>query len=551
MRADIEKRVDEIFTKWDKTSSPGCALAVIKDDRIVYSRGYGMANLDLGITIRPDTVFDIGSTSKQFTAASILMLARRGVLSLDDDIRKFLPEMPDYGTPVRVRHLVHHTSGIRDYLGLMLLAGMPFENDYQEDEVVALIARQKELNFKPGDEHLYSNSGYFLLAEIVRRVSGKTLRQFAEENIFGPLGMKYTHFHDDFRMIVKNRASAYAPKEEGGFEIDLGIFDVVGDGAVYTTVEDLFKWDQNFYHNILDGGGQEFIDQMQTTATLNNGEKLKYAFGLSIDEYRGLKTVNHGGSWYGYRAQLLRFPEQRYSFICLCNLGSMSPDGLVKKVADLYLADHFKTESSDPASGGEEKSFVTLSHEQMEALAGYYQSGKNQWGMLEVKAQPAGLLVEVAGKAFKMAALAPDHLLSVDGSLKVDIRFELGPQGAPVGGTLNVADGVIVEKIAPLQVVPLTVDQLKGYCGDFYCEEVNATHHITLQDGALQLKIMSLTTLKLKPVVADQFDGGMLTCQFLRGENGKVTSYIIQAGRVKNLVFGKRGSGREGNGKTA
>lgn len=537
MKENIEKQVDAIFVEWDKTSSPGCALAVIKDGEIIYKRGYGMANLELGVVIRPDSVFDIGSTSKQFTAACILMLARRKQLSLDDDIRKYIPEMPDYGTPITVRNLVHHTSGIRDYLGLMMLAGMPFENDYQEDEVVALIARQKELNFKPGDEHIYCNSGYFLMSEIVHRVSGKNMRDFAEENIFGPLGMKNTHFHNDFKMIVKNRASGYSPKAEGGFVIDMGIFDVMGDGAVYTTVEDLFKWDQNFYHNILDGGGQEFIEQMQTPIALNNGEMLNYAYGLHVDHYHGLKTVDHGGAWYGYRAQLLRFPEQRYSFICLSNLGSMNPDGLVHKVADLYLKDQFKESTSQ--SDSSETSFIELSQEQAANLAGFYESESGSLGMLELKATEDGLVIEVVGQAMKLVAKDPFHLTSEDSSTELDITFEPGKNGKPLSGIVSVANGMMVEKIIPIQVNTLTPAELKEYCGDFYNEEVKAAQHIILQENTLQVKIMSLSPITLKPTLADKFDGGMFSLQYQRDEKGKIAGFIVQAGRVKNMAFVK------------
>jgi len=210
--------VDKLFSQWDKKDTPGCALAIVKDGKIIYKQGYGLANLELNVPITPQSVFYIGSVSKQFVTMCIAILDKQGKLSLDGDIRKYVPELPDYGPPITVRHLIYHTSGLRDYLTLLGIAGIDF-GTYHEDDVVELIAQQKELNFAPGKEYLYSNSGYFLLAVIVERASGKSLRKFAEQNIFKPLGMKNSHFHDDYRILIKNRASGYFPAEKGRYKI--------------------------------------------------------------------------------------------------------------------------------------------------------------------------------------------------------------------------------------------------------------------------------------------------------------------------------------------
>ena len=322
---------------------------MIRDGRFIYQRGYGMANLDHNIPLSPTSVFYIASTSKQFAAASVALLARQGKISLDDDIRKYMPEMPRYQHPVTIRQLVHHTSGIRDYLTLMSLAGMRYEDVYSEEEMVALPARQKELNFTPGDEHLYSNSGYFLLSVIVKRASGKSLRQFADEQIFKPLGMSHTHFHDDRAMVVKNRVTSYFPKREGGFGVHVNNnFDKVGDGGLLTTIEDLARWDRNFYDYQV--GGKAFVDQLLTPGQLNNGEKLQYAFGLSVGEYKGVKMVSHGGGFFGFRTEMIRFPEQKFSVICLCNLGSINAAGLARQVAD-----HLPGRSAHSGSGERER----------------------------------------------------------------------------------------------------------------------------------------------------------------------------------------------------
>jgi CubicO group peptidase (beta-lactamase class C family) len=340
--ADKKKdEVDRLFSQWDKPDTPGCALAVIKDGKIIHERGYGSANLEYGIPIKPDSVFYVGSDSKQFVAMSIAMLAKEGKLSLDDDIRKFIPELPDYGTPITIRNLIHHTSGLRDYLTLLNIAGIDF-GTFHEEDVLELIARQKELNFKPGEEYLYSNSGYFLLGIIVNRASGKTLRQFTEEKIFIPLGMKNSHFHDDYTQLIKNRAWGYFPAGKDGYKNFISTFDCVGSGGLYTTGEDLFLWDQNFYHCRV--GGKELISLMETTGELNNGKKLDYAFGLVVGSYKGLKTVSHSGALGGFRACMIRFPEQSFSVICLSNLSTFNPTKLSLQVADIYLANILKEE---------------------------------------------------------------------------------------------------------------------------------------------------------------------------------------------------------------
>jgi len=333
-------KVDKLFEKWDSTASPGASLAIIHNGEIIYKRGYGMANLEHNVPISPETVFRIGSTSKQFTAACIAILSLQGKLSLDEDIRKYIPELPAYDKPITVRHLVHHTSGIRDYLELAYLSGKSDDDFYTPEESVAMITRQKGLNFVPGDEHLYSNSGYFLLGVIVSRVSGKSLNAFAREHIFKPLGMKNTHYHDDYTKIVKKRADGHA-KTENGFKILNTTLNHVGDGGVFTTVEDLYLWDQAFYNHKL---GKELMDQVHQTGVLNNGKKLNYAFGLDIGQYKGLKLVSHGGGFVGFRADMIRFPEEKFSVICLVNYPAIDPSALCRKIADIYLADKISEE---------------------------------------------------------------------------------------------------------------------------------------------------------------------------------------------------------------
>lgn len=328
-------RVDAIFAQWNRTDSPGCAVGVYRGGVIEYARGYGMGNLELGVALSPHSLFDIGSTSKQFTAMSIMLLARDGKLSLDDDIHKFIPELPNYGKTITVRHILTHTSGIRDYLTLWGLAGVDDADLTTDDDALALIARQRELNFAPGEQWLYSNSGFFLASVIVKRVSGKTLARFAAERIFAPLGMTHTRFNDDHMAIIPDRATGYTPRDSGGWATAMSNFEQTGDGAVQTSIEDLQRWDENFYTGTV--GGTETLASMQKPAVLNDGKQQTYALGLTVDRYRGLRTVSHGGSWAGYRAELLRFPDQHLSVSCLCNLARTNPSLLARRVAEVYL----------------------------------------------------------------------------------------------------------------------------------------------------------------------------------------------------------------------
>ena len=349
-RTELTTQVDELFAEWDGEISPGAVVGIFMDGRIIYSKGYGVANLDYDIPITPQSVLRIGSISKQFIAMCIAMLAEQGKLSFDDDIRTYLPEMPDYGNQVTIRHLLHHTSGIREYLALVNLIGKPEGSvfGYTTRELVELLSRQQKLNFEPGSQFSYTNSGYFLLAEIVTRVSGMKASAFAQENIFEPLGMTQTRFYDDPNAIIRNQAFGYSPKRDGGYRLDILRSDVIGDLGVITTVEDFLHWDNNFYENKLGAGTKNLITMMFTRGRTSSGEDLSYALGLEFDSYRGLKTMGHGGSAVGYVAEFLQFPEQRFSVVILSNLSSFRPGRIARQVADLYLANQFsEAQASD------------------------------------------------------------------------------------------------------------------------------------------------------------------------------------------------------------
>ncbi len=371
----FEDKVNQLFSEWNLSDSPGAALAVTKDSEVIYTHGYGMANLEYDIPITPTSIFDIASVSKQFAAFAIATLAHDGKLALDDDIRVHLSDVPDFGHTITIRHLLHHTSGLRDWVQSLVIAGDMMDDVISFKHILKMVRHQKTLNFKPGEEYLYSNTGYNLLAEIVETVTGNSFREWTDTNIFKPLGMTNSHFHDNYEMIVKNRAYSYQVVENGGFKHSINNTTALGSSSLYSTVEDLAKWILNFDNTRI--GEQTVIDQMHQCGVLNNGEQISYAFGLSIGEYRGLETVGHSGSWRGFRSHLIRFPEQKFGVVILCNLNTFNPLRLTEKVADIYLADVFAPveEASEPEKAAEPAEDIKsepLTPEQLTEFAGDY-----------------------------------------------------------------------------------------------------------------------------------------------------------------------------------
>ncbi|MXZ10535.1 MAG: beta-lactamase family protein [Gemmatimonadetes bacterium] len=367
----LEAKVDQVFAEWDKPDSPGAALSVIKDGEIIYKRGYGMANLEYDIPISPTTIFDIASVSKQFAGFAIATLLHEGKLSLDDDIRIHLPDVPDFGTKITIRHLVHHTSGLRDWVQALVIAGGEMDDVISFKHILKMVRRQKELNFEPGTAFLYSNTGYNLLAEIVEKITGDSFREWTDANIFKPLAMTSTHFHDDHEMIVKNRAYSYLSVKDDGFKNAVNNLTALGSSSLYSTVEDLLKWILNFDDARI--GGQAVVEQMHQQGILNNGKQISYAFGLDIGEYRALKTVGHSGSWRGFRSHLIRFPAQKFGIVILCNLDTFTPLNLAKKIADIYLADVLAPEAPEPDTQPSERTETeSLSPEQLSEFEGDY-----------------------------------------------------------------------------------------------------------------------------------------------------------------------------------
>jgi CubicO group peptidase (beta-lactamase class C family) len=536
---DLTDQVDRLFASWDKADSPGCALGVIKGGQFIYKRGYGMANLEYNLPLTPESIFRIGSTSKQFTAMCLLLLEEEGKLSLDDDIRRYLPEIPEYESPITIRHLLHHTSGIRDYLTLLSLAGERDDDFCVDGEVVELLARQKELNFKPGEEHLYSNSGYFLLSVIVKRVTGRSMQDYAQEKIFGPLKMSRTHFHDDHNMVVKNRASGYSPGNEGGFKICMTTLDMIGDGGIFTCVDDLLLWDRNFYHNTLGKGRQELIDRMLTPGTLNSGEKLDYALGLTVGDYRGLKMISHGGAFVGFRAEMIRYPEQRFSVIVLANLAAINPTVLARRVADIYLADLFP-ETPEPA--GEKPTFIDLPESLLKEKEGiYYDSQEDQ--ALRIAFQEGSLYADTFSSRFRLRPVSRTLFRSENSRYSLSLEFEK-PAGGKAALIKVKREG---EKTRIFEALPAEapgLDGLKEYEGQYFSPELQAGYEIFLNEGELFLRHENpYKEYPREPFVClfkDRFQVASVGLRFSRNRRKEVVSFAMNAGRVRNIRFFKK-----------
>jgi len=463
------------------------------------------------------------------------LLVKQGKLSLDDDIREYLPEMPDYGTPITVQNLIYHTSGLRDYLTLLGIAGIDF-GTYHEDDVVELIARQKALNFSPGERYLYSNSGYFMLAVIVKRASGKSLRQFADENIFKPLEMKNSHFHDDYTMPIKNRASGYFPAGGGKYKNFISTFDCVGSGGLFTSVEDLFLWDQNFVHKKV--GGKDVFDLMHTKGKLNSGKELDYAFAITIGSYKGLKTVGHGGALGGYRSAILRFPEQNFSVICLSNLSSFNPSRLSRQIADIYLAAQFKEEFKPEIKPAEEGKFIQLSEEKLKEKAGDYIQPKTG-DIMRLFVREGKLYTRVTGQAYPLAARSETEFRVLEVPVDTVLRFEKQSKGKPL--LMHVSrEGIESETYESFEMPKPTPDQLKEYEGDYESEELLVTFRLRLKKDKLYFVHRNAPRNSLVMISVDRFNIGGMKIHFIRDEENKITAFTLDAGRVRNLRFDRK-----------
>jgi CubicO group peptidase (beta-lactamase class C family) len=522
--SDLTKQIDSIVGRWSSTETPGCAVAVAQNGQVVLSRAYGMADLEHGVINSPETIFEAGSVSKQFTAASVVLLAQRGKLALDDDVRKYIPELPNYGSTITLRHLLNHTSGLRDWGAVTSVAGWPRgSRNHSLAHALDVIIHQKTLNFPPGSEYSYSNSGFNLLAIIAERVSGESLAKFAKKNIFDPLGMTHTSWRDDFTRIVKGRAIAYSRRQDA-FVMDMPFENVYGQGGLLTTVGDLLLWNENFAHGKV--GGPSLAEELQKTGQLTNGRRILYAEGLVVTTYKGLPVVSHSGATAGYRAFLVRFPKQHLSVALLSNLGAINPEQLAYQAAEVFLREYIKEEKKPTP--------VSLSPDVLKAKAGLYRNTHlNAPARLEVREEKL-----YVGKV-ELVPLSDSLFLIGRGP-----GFVVFSSGKGEAGSFQSIAGDDTTFFNRTQEVSPTADQLKGYEGLYYSDEVEVTFDAVVREGKLVLhrrpdSIAALTSSYEDVFVAPNAFGGSedWVVRFARGKDGKVDGLSIGLSRATDLRF--------------
>ena len=465
-------------------------------------------------------------------------------MNLDDKIQKFFPDFPEYDVPITIKHLIHHTSGIRDIGILMYLKGKDYFGNYDIDEVYDLIKRQQELNFLPGEKHYYSNSGYYLLAMIIEKAAGQSLKLFAQKNIFEPLGMENTLFCDDNTDLIKNRVFSYEKKkDETGFDNLIMRYDLVGPSGMYSSIEDLYLWDQNFYNNKLGENGQAIIDKMLEEGILNNGENCGYAFALSIDTYNGLRTVSHGGSLAGYRAQLMRFPDQNFSVIILANRTDLYAKNLCHIVADIFLKDQFveevKEEISNVSKQADPEETVLFNLNQ---LVGDYEHQPGIITQLDIK-NDSLYVVQSWNKFTYPIVKTFGNTFEIPGDTSVQFVFSELKDDFTQTLTVFQAGNEIVSKRK--EIKDFSGINLEDYTGDFYSEELDATHSIFLKNGILKFKIAKFDSKGLFEIgelnISDVdlfYTMDDYIVRFNRS-NGDVFGFNLDAESVTNLKFVK------------
>lgn len=533
LSADNEKfaKVDGFFTDLDSTHTPGAVVAIIQNDKIVYEKAFGMASLELGVPNSTGTVFRIGSVSKQFTAACIAMLALEKKLSLDDPLTKYFPELPaEVYQPVTIRHMIHHTSGIRDSEAMYPFMGIDYSQWYTHQMFLDMLKRQKALNFKPGEKIEYSNSAYTLLALIVEKVSGKKFAEFANERIFAPLGMEDTRIQTDHTTFIANRAAGY--KFSSGQYINwMTNNQLLGHDAVYSNVEDMHKWEQAFFNNKL---GKELMPMMTSPGKLNDGSVLAYAFGLFVGKYKGLPIIAHSGWYVGYKAYLIIFPEQQFSVICLSNLGTYNPRRPCLNIAELFLADQFKAAQDAPAYKQGIKESV-FSPKLLKKLSGDY-VGTDLGGSYGTEIKENKLRIKSTDIVFEPSPYSKYELMSPERFLYVRVSPEsIGKDNIPVELLDSVGSNGRYQQLKEIMVPE---NEFSKYAGEYLSDELANKCRIAHENKKLVIQFGDRSDA-LTQFEKDQFAAELGNISFLRDESGTVTGFKLSFYGAHNLIFNR------------
>ena len=511
-------RIDSVFAPYDAVDVPGCALALSRHDTLVFDHAWGIADLEHAVPITPETIFEAGSVSKQFTAAAVLRLVQQGRLSLDDDVRKYVPELPAYESPITIRHLIHHTSGLRDWSALVAIAGAPRGTRvYTHGHVLDVIRKQRSLNFPVGTQYLYSNSNYNLLAIIAERVSGKTLAQYTKAEFFDPLGMRHTSWRDDYQRVVPGRAQAYGGSEKS-WRLQMPFENTYGHGSLLTTVGDLLKWNANLATRQI--GGEQLVTLQTTRGSLTNGKEIKYAAGIVIDTFQGLTEIKHDGFTAGYRAYLARYPEPRIAVAMLCNASSVNPTDLARRAVSVILPRHTPEPSIADTIGRK------LSGPQLASVQGYYRASLSDDPLHFIPAD--GRLLMTNGPLF--VPITPKHFISATGS--THLLFDDEKRGRVRAWTEGF-DSVEYVRAEP----PRNATTFGEYAGTFRSDEADATLAVVWEFNGLTLARPSAVKVPMTPIYEDGFWAQGWYVKFIRGRDGKVSALTVTSGGVRNLRF--------------
>lgn len=513
--AEKQPQVDRIFSEFNN-QTPGCAVALEKSGAVALKAGYGMADLERNVPISPDTVFESGSLAKQFTAAALMLMAQQGKLSLDDPVRKYLPELPDYETPLTIRHVLSHVSGLREWRSIAEYRGMPEGRlVYTNRDLLEMASMQRALNFEPGTHYSYTNTGFNISTILIERAlgTGETFPQFTQKNIFIPLGMMHSRWREDYRTIVPNRALAYA-RSGAGFIQDTPVEDIIGAGGLLTTVGDLLLWNGNFTDPRV--GGPEMVKAQQTTAVLKNGRRIEYAAGLEVTEWDGLREVAHSGSTGGYRTWLARYPDRGVSIAVMCNSAGANPTRLGRETARLWTEAQPVQKPTVPF----EADAAALT-----GLAGLYRNTLNSTAM-EVKWANGRLTA--SGGAWTPTAVGQFSA----GGQKVYVET-----GSPTRlRVVSANDETLFERAEPAHP---NDDELRGFLGKYFSPDTGSTVTISAGStpGSLAMRIGSGNSVGLRPSYKDAFATATGAIRFLRDASGSVTGFSAGDARTWDLPF--------------
>ena len=534
-----EKRADQLFYPYSEEGVPGGVVGVIKNGELVFSRAYGLANLTHGIPYKVNTPGNIGSVSKQFTAMAILLLEQQGKLSLEDDVRKHIPELPDLGQVVTLKNMLNHTNGFREIYNLMPMTGWKGEDQLRREEIIEMLKRQEELQAAPGEEYNYNNSAFILLAEIVERISGKSFPEFMKEYVFTPLEMNSTRVRPNPAVIIPGASQGYVADSLGYSEAG-DLYAAYGAGGIYTTLEDFSKWMGNFSTPVL--GGEKLVKRLVTVDTLNNGDTMSYALGIGVDKFRGLQAYSHGGADIAHRAFLVYFPEIDGGVVAMSNNASFNSGGIAYEMAELYFGEDMEPEVGEEEKTEEEKEEavesgeVLVPLELLEAYAGEYllrgMGMKLSYEVVEgrlrmsMEGQPEVFLTPLSETEFKYE------------DVEATIEFKSNEQGE-VSGAVHSQGGQKFElqRVAPYSP---TVEELQALSGKYFSRELETFYTLEVRDTTLMLLIRNTKEIKLSAVKEDLFKGDIFfigELAFQRDQNGQLTGFTAANGRTRGIGF--------------